>query len=152
MLGLRARLVASLQGRRRFTIPTFRSGASGTAADPSVAETTNEPFGIVLGEFLLERDYATRTGKPNWSTFAAELEGIHYETLRLAVTGRRSPSPRLMEECARLLAIRPEHFLEYRLYLARRQLDPNEVGLRRSAENLTTWTARERGEKPRVDT
>lgn len=104
-----------------------------------MAHSSSYPFGTALGELLLERDYATQTGKPNWSAFAAELEGMHYETLRRAVIGRRTPSRRLLEECARILGIRAEYFLEYRLYLARRQLDPDEVGLERAAQALEAW-------------
>jgi hypothetical protein len=106
-----------------------------------VAETTNQRFGSALSELLLERDYSTQTGKPNWTAFARELQGAHYETLRRAVSGEREPSPRLLEGCARVVAIDPAYFLEYRLYQARREFDPAEVGPERAARSLATWNA-----------
>jgi hypothetical protein len=88
---------------------------------------------------LIEQDYATKSGNPNWRAFAAEFDGIHYETLRKAVTAERAPSPRLLEECARVLRIRPEYFAEYRLYRAQRAFDPGAVGFDRAMRNLTVW-------------
>lgn len=101
---------------------------------------TEKPFETALSELLVEHDYTSASGNPKWSVFAAELDGVHYETLRRAVTGKRAPSARLIEECARVLRIEPEYFLEYRAYLARRDFDPREVGLERAARNLTVWT------------
>ena len=69
---------------------------------------TTEPFPAALRELLIENDYSTQTGKPNWAAFAAELEGFHYETVRRVAAGQRWPSPRLMEECARVLRVLPE--------------------------------------------
>lgn len=98
-----------------------------------------KPFPLALRELTLENDFVTQTGKPNWAALASELEGVHYETLRQAATGRRPPTPRLMEECARALRERPEYFLEYRIHMARRELDPTVVGLERVVQNLATW-------------
>jgi hypothetical protein len=114
------------------------------AADGTVASETTKPFGAALRELLLEHDYATRSGKPNWRAFAAELEGVHYETLRKAAAGERRPSLRLLEESARALRLRPEYFLEYRLHRAQRDFDPDAVGLDDAVRNLESW-ARDRG-------
>ena len=103
-----------------------------------MAEISTQPFARALRELLLERDYATRTGKPSWSAFAAQLDGIHYETLRRTITGRRHPTPALIEECARVLGVRPDYFAEYRLWHARRELDEREVGLEQALRNLET--------------
>lgn len=100
---------------------------------------TTKPFALALRELVMENDFVTRTGKPNWAAFAAALDGIHYETLRRAATGRRLPSPRLMEECARALRYRPSYFLEYRVYETQRDFDPAAVGLERALANLTLW-------------
>jgi transcriptional regulator with XRE-family HTH domain len=106
---------------------------------------TSKPFSVALRDLLIENDYATASSKPSWAAFAAELD-VHYETLRRAMTGDRRPSPRLMEECARALRIRPEYFLEYRVYLAQRDFDPQAVGLERVIQNLNAWASvRERG-------
>lgn len=102
------------------------------------AETT-DPFGPALSALLVEHDYATASGKPKWATFAAELEGVYCETLRRAVAGKRRPSPKLIEECARVLRIRATYFLEYRLHLAQQDFDAQHVGLAHAAENLRLW-------------
>jgi transcriptional regulator with XRE-family HTH domain len=106
-----------------------------------VAETTSKPFSEALRELLLERDYATQTGKPNWTAFAEQLDGIHYETLRKTVAGDRQPTLKLIEHCARALAITPDYFAEYRLALAQRELDIDAVGFQQALRNLQTWTA-----------
>jgi hypothetical protein len=106
-----------------------------------VATETTESFATALRELVLEHDYTTGTGNPNWSAFSAELEDVHYETLRRAVAGERAPSPLLMEECARVLRVRPEYFLEYRMHLAQRDFDPGEVGVDRALQNLRTWSS-----------
>jgi hypothetical protein len=110
-----------------------------TAADNHLLNHTSERFAAALAELLVERDYGTNSGRPNWSAFASELHDVHYETLRRVVTGQRQPSPHLIEESARVLGVRPDYFLEYRLYLARQQLDPAVVGLERAARNLQSW-------------
>jgi hypothetical protein len=106
-----------------------------------VATETTESFAVALRELVLEQDYATRNGNPNWSAFSAELDDVHYETLRRAVVGERPPSPLLMEECARVLRVRPEYFLEYRVHLAKRDFDPREVGIDQAVQNLRTWAS-----------
>jgi hypothetical protein len=100
---------------------------------------TTKPFADALRELVVDNDYVTQRGDPNWAAFASELDGIHYETLRRAATGRRRPSPELIEECARALRVRPEYFLEYRVYVAQRDFEPAAVGLDRALENLALW-------------
>lgn len=100
---------------------------------------TAKPFSLALRELVVENDYTTQTGKPNWAAFAAELEGFHYESIRRVAAGRRYPSPRLIEECARVLRVRPEHFVEYRIHLARRDFDPRAVGFEQARENVERW-------------
>jgi len=102
---------------------------------------TADPFPLALRELVIKNDYVTQTGKPNWAAFAAELEGFQYESIRRVAAGRRYPSARLIEECARVLRVRPEHFVEYRIHLARRDFDPRAVGFERARENLDLWGA-----------
>lgn len=106
-----------------------------------MATESTESFAVALRELVLEHDYTTRSGNPNWSAFSAELDHVHYETLRRAVAGERTPSPLLMEECARVLRVRPEYFLEYRVHLAKRDFDPRKVGVDRAVKNLRTWAS-----------
>ena len=110
---------------------------------------TESPFTLALRELVIENDYVTQTGKPNWAAFAAELKGFHYESIRRVAAGRRYPSARLIEECARVLRVRPEYFVEYRIHLARRDFDARIVGFERARENLALWTrARDSARRP----
>lgn len=102
---------------------------------------TADPFPLALRELVIENDYVTQTGKPSWAAFAAELEGFHYESIRRVAAGRRYPSMRLIEECARVLRVRPQYFVEYRVHLARREFDLRVVGFERARENLELWIA-----------
>ena len=106
----------------------------------AAVKETERAFGTALRELLIENDYTTESGRPNWAAFAQELAGFHYETLRRAATGSRPPSVALMEACARALRIPSEYFLEYRAYLARREFDPRHVGAERAARNLAAWS------------
>jgi transcriptional regulator with XRE-family HTH domain len=102
---------------------------------------TAEPFPLALRELVIENDYVTQTGKPNWAAFAAEFEDMQYESIRRVAAGRRYPSARLIEECARVLRVRPEYFVEYRIHLARREFDPRLVGFERARANVDLWFA-----------
>lgn len=113
-------------------------------------ETTN-PFSVALRELVVDNDYVTRNGRPNWAAFASDLKGFHYETLRRAASGRRQPVPLLIEECARALRLRPEYFLEYRVYLAQRDFDPAAVGRERALQNLAQWARVRSGTVPESD-
>jgi hypothetical protein len=85
-------------------------------------------FGDALLELLQEEDvYVTSTGKVNLSAFARELDGIHYQSLRRAVSGARPVPIEMIEECARALRVRPNYFLEYRI------LRPRHLGAARVA-------------------
>jgi hypothetical protein len=106
---------------------------------------TTERFPAALRDLVVDNDYVTQSGKPNWAAFAGELKGFHYETLRRVVAGEQSPSPMLIEDCARALRIRPECFLEYRIFVAQRDFDPAVVGMERALENLAAWTTLKEG-------
>lgn len=103
---------------------------------------TTQPFAVALRELLLEHDYTTASGVPKWSMLAAQLEGVHYQTLLRAATRKRPPTPKLMEECARVFRIRPEYFAEYRVYVAQRDFDPHVVGLETALQNTSDWLRR----------
>lgn len=108
------------------------------------------PFGRVLRDLLIEREITTGMGSPNWSAFAELLEGVHYETLRKAVTSERRPSPELMEKSAAALGLDPaETFIEYRLWQAQRQFDPREVGSEAALDALEQWVAYQKSRRRR---
>lgn len=100
---------------------------------------TSEPFPLALRDLLAGSEHRTKGGRPNWSSFAAELDGVHYETLRRTIAGEQPPSPELMEVCARRLGIEPAYFVEYRVHLAQRDFDPGKVGLEQALANLEAW-------------
>lgn len=62
---------------------------------------------------------------------------------RLAKGSRARPSMELMRSIARVLDADPALFAEYRLALARAQLDEQAIGLAAAVENLARveWTA-----------
>lgn len=97
------------------------------------------PFGRVLRDLLVEADFTTRLGNPRWADFAKRLPGVHYETLRKAVTGERQPTPELMDLCARALRRSPDVFVEYRLSQVRRAFEPKEVGFPAAIASLQLW-------------
>src|SRR5207244_2930922 len=110
---------------------------------------TDKPFGEAMADLLRENDYTTSTGNPNWHAFAGMLTDVHYETLRKAVAGEREPSPHVMEEGARVLRVRPEHFAEYRWNQAQELFDPRRVGFEAALGNLHKWTAEQTAAHPK---
>lgn len=83
-------------------------------------------------------------GNPNWSAFVQTVDGVHYETLRKAVTGERQPTPDLMEACAAALDLDPaDLFYEYALWSAQRMFDPGEVGVEEALSNLELWAKKQ---------
>lgn len=76
---------------------------------------SHRPFGIALTDLVREVEdvYVTRRGL-KISSFTEVLDDVSPSELRAAVHGEARPSPRLMEECARFLRVRPYYFREYR--------------------------------------
>lgn len=102
-------------------------------------EPTTKPFKQALAELLREHDYTTQTGNVNWHAFARDLEGVHYETLRKALADKRNVTKRIMEECARVLRVKPEHFVEYRALEVAELFDVRTVGFDAVLANLDAW-------------
>ena len=80
-----------------------------------VAHST-QAFPRALDELFRDDELYTAwsSGRLNLSALARALEGVGQTTLRDAYRGRRQPTPRLMEECARLGRVSAEYFREYR--------------------------------------
>jgi len=79
------------------------------------------PFGEALTALVREVEddaFLTMRGL-KIRTFAEMLDGVPAAVLATAVAGTRAPSPRLLEECARFLRVRPGYFREYRATLPR---------------------------------
>lgn len=62
--------------------------------------------------------------------------GITHAHLNMLANGHDKPSMRAMELIAQACHIDPNYFAEYRLAVAMRELDPNEVGLEQALANL----------------
>jgi hypothetical protein len=77
---------------------------------------SDQAFPRALDELFFDDDLYTAwsSGRLNLSAIARELNGVGLALLRDAYRGRRLPTRRLMEECARLARIDPEYFREYR--------------------------------------
>jgi hypothetical protein len=103
-------------------------------------KSSRKTFGVALRDLLIEREVTTPMGNPDWAGLAQMMDGIHYETLRKAVTGERHPAPKVIEAVSDALGVRPEFFAEYRLWKAQRQFDPREVGLDTALKNLQAWS------------
>ncbi len=101
-------------------------------------------FQQVLRRELEARGITNRLGSPNWIAFAELLDGYQYETLRKALVGDRQPTPALMEAAAKALDLKPDIFLEYRVWEAKRQFDPREVGMAEALKNLEAWSKTKR--------
>jgi transcriptional regulator with XRE-family HTH domain len=100
-------------------------------------------FGTALRDLLIERGITTRLGNPDWPAFSAKVPGVHYETLRKAVTGDRPVAPKIIEAVADALRVDPETFAEYRLWQLRRTFDPADVGTEAALENLARFESEE---------
>ncbi len=77
---------------------------------------SDSAFPRALEELFFDDELYTAwsSGRLNLSAIARELNGVGLARLRDAYRGRRLPTPRLMEECARLARVSPEYFREYR--------------------------------------
>jgi hypothetical protein len=81
-----------------------------------VVAASNEAFPRALDELFRGDELYTAwsSGRLNLSALGRELNGVGLALLRDAHRGRRLPTPRLMEECARLGRVGPDYFREYR--------------------------------------
>jgi hypothetical protein len=81
-----------------------------------VVAHSNLAFARALEELFCGDELYTAwsSGRLNLSAIARELDGVGLALLRDVYRGHRLPTPRLMEECARLARVHPDHFREYR--------------------------------------
>lgn len=96
-------------------------------------KTTRKPFQEALREVLAEQDVSMREltkrtqANDNWGNIA---------TVSMYARGEQVPTLEAMEKIAKALHISPKFFPEYRLAVARRNLDPRAVGLAKALRNL----------------
>ncbi len=96
---------------------------------------SEQPFGEALQALMSERGLTYRA----LSQMTRELDGkgLTHAHINMLANGRERPSERAMVLVARALEVEPEHFAEYRLAAAMKELDPNVVGLEQALENLS---------------
>jgi transcriptional regulator with XRE-family HTH domain len=71
-------------------------------------------------------------------------KGMTHAHINMLANGHDRPSLRAMELIAEACEVTPEHFAEYRLATAMRELDPAEVGLEQALANLNARLAAQR--------
>src|SRR5438105_6195219 len=98
------------------------------------ARSSSKPFGEALrllmdGKGLTYRALADATRK-------LDGRGLTHAHINMLANGHDRPSMRAMELIADACGVEPSYFAEYRLALAMRELDPDEVGFEQALENL----------------
>ncbi len=94
---------------------------------------TDRPFTKSLPALLEERGWSLRElvrrtqREIGWGSHAG---------IGKFLSGETTLTPKLLESVAKVMRIDPRHFPEYRLMLARRELDPNAVGLAQALGTL----------------
>ena len=101
----------------------------------SMRAVSDKPFGEALRILMSERDLTYRSLAE--ATRSLDGKGMTHAHLNMLANGHDKPSIRAMELIARACDVKPEHFAEYRLAAAMRELDPAEVGLERALANLS---------------
>jgi transcriptional regulator with XRE-family HTH domain len=98
---------------------------------PSVS---NKQFGEALRELMNDREltYRELAGR----TRELDGKGMTHAHINMLANGHDRPSTRAMELIAETCGVKPDYFAEYRLALAMRELDPEEVGFEQALENL----------------
>jgi transcriptional regulator with XRE-family HTH domain len=95
---------------------------------------SNKPFGDALRALMNDggltyRELAQRTRR-------LDGRGMTHAHINMLANGHDRPSTRAMELIAEACGVEPGYFAEYRLALAMRELDPDEVGFEQALENL----------------
>jgi hypothetical protein len=84
----------------------------------------------------LASDRKMSVAQVGYQAYDPDTRGTNPDTFKSVMVRRRAVTPVLIEVVARVLGVPPETFGEYRLALARRELDEREVGLDQALENL----------------
>jgi transcriptional regulator with XRE-family HTH domain len=98
---------------------------------------SNEPFTEALKDLMEENGYSLRELSRRCQS-ATDGWGSRM-TIARYLSGEVAPTMRAMEIIAGVFQISPGYFPEYRLRIARAQLDPEEVGLPVALANLARF-------------
>lgn len=106
-----------------------------------LAVSTTVPFAERLRQLAADKGVSVERAWARASS--ADSTGPSLSALRKVMAGQRSLKPELMEAMATALGVQPTEFVEYRLWLARRLFDPEEVegGLEEAVANLSRLDA-----------
>lgn len=94
-----------------------------------------EPFPARLRRLRQDRGWSRST--LSRKTVDYDGRGLAEATVKAVEVGTNRPGPDTIVALAHALGVAPEEFPEYRLALARQQLDEREVGLDQAVEALT---------------
>jgi transcriptional regulator with XRE-family HTH domain len=100
-----------------------------------MALRSDRPFGEALRALMGEHGLTFRSLAE--ATRLIDGKGVTHAHLNMLANGHDKPSMRAMGLIARVCKVPPEYFAEYRLAVAKRELDPAEVGLEQALENLS---------------
>jgi len=106
---------------------------------------STKPFGESL-RVLMDSRSLTYRGLAE-ATRKLDGKGITHAHINMLANGHDKPSMRAMELIAQACEVPPSYFAQYRLAVAMRDLDPEQVGLDRALENLSARL----GERRRSD-
>jgi transcriptional regulator with XRE-family HTH domain len=95
---------------------------------------SDRPFGESLRSLMGERGLTYR-GLAE-AIRSLDDRGMTHAHINMLANGHDRPSIRAMELIARACGVDPSYFAEYRLAIAMRELDPEEVGLEQALANL----------------
>jgi transcriptional regulator with XRE-family HTH domain len=99
-----------------------------------MSEQSERPFGESLRSLMVERGLTYRGLAETIRTL--DNRGMTHAHINMLANGHDRPSVRAMELIAKACGIDPSYFAEYRLAIAMRELDPEEVGLEQALANL----------------
>jgi transcriptional regulator with XRE-family HTH domain len=99
-----------------------------------MSEQSDKPFGESLRSLMRERGLTYRALAEAIGTL--DERGMTHAHINMLANGHDRPSIRAMELIARACGMDPNYFAEYRLAVAMRELDPEEVGLDQALANL----------------
>ena len=95
---------------------------------------SDKPFGDALRALMNDHELTYRELAQR--TRQLDGRGMTHAHINMLANGHDRPSTRAMELIADACGVEPSYFAEYRLALAMRELDPDEVGFEQALENL----------------
>ena len=107
-------------------------------------KNSKKHFGDALRDLMPPRGLTYRSLAA--ATRELDGKGLTHAHINMLANGHDKPSMRAMQLIASACSVAPEHFAEYRLAVAMRELDPEHVGLEQALANLNaTRTGAARG-------